>query len=568
MLRLLLGACLCWSTASAAEVAPPPRLIGSPSLALPAPTEPKMPLTGLAPAKLFPDLCKYRYAVSTTSELCQKYCDQALGFYYSYVWMEAARSFETALRHDPDCAFAWMGLNRSFEQWKSGTKIPGATGLLAAVGSGITPKLPERLTKAPRDYCLDMAKALMPKASHREQLLIAAKLQEKGMWPDVKPDERRKKAAATLDELLMLYDDDEEAWFARAKVADGTNSQAVFYKALLRVNPIHPGANHEFVHLFENIQRPALGWPYAERYMESSPGIPHAFHMQAHLATRIGKWQFTSDWSSRAYVMQKKYHEYQGVKPGEDHQFQHHMDTLTKGLVHDGRFAEAKRVKAEAETYKYAFRPEWFRMAVAQKDWAEAGKVVEAMRKTDKQGGAYFAALVALEQGDTKKASTELDTLRGAGKGGVRNEQRLQEVQGRLLCQTGQGEEGCKLFRRIIEKTKDNYGHHSWGGGAYYMEAWGVAALEGGVAGEAEEAFQEALAHDAGSVRGALGLWALCDRLGRLDEASRYLKVALRCWAKADPKDFDALKADMARRAGNVRVPGSATDPADIDDGK
>ena len=48
------------------------------------------------------------------------------------------------------------------------------------------------------------------------------------------------------------------------------------------------------------------------------------------------------------------------------------------------------------------------------------------------------------------------------------------EVQGRLLCQTGQAAEGCKLFKRIVEKTKDDFNHHAWGGGAYYMEVWGI----------------------------------------------------------------------------------------------
>ena len=64
-------------------------------------------------------------------------------------------------------------------------------------------------------------------------------------------------------------------------------------------------------------------------------------------------------------------------------------------------------------------------------------------------------------------------------------------------------------------------------------------------ADSAEEAFQEALAHDAGSVRGALGLMALCERLGRTEEAARYAKVAQRCWAKADPADFERLKGDL-----------------------
>src|SRR5262245_42600259 len=80
----------------------------------------KMPLTGLAPSKILPNLCLYRYRVSTSSVECQAFVDQGLGFYYSYVWMEAARSFETALKHDPDCAFAYWGLSRALETWGKG----------------------------------------------------------------------------------------------------------------------------------------------------------------------------------------------------------------------------------------------------------------------------------------------------------------------------------------------------------------------------------------------------------------------------------------------------------------
>ncbi len=532
--------------ASASEVAPAPR-------ALP---DPPMPLTGLSPSKIFPNLCLLKYPISTTSTDCQKYCDQALGFYYSYVWIEAARSFETALKHDPECAFAWLGLHKALEKWGGGGKAPSPLGFQALGGIGWHGKEPAVFTKSPRDLSIEQAKALLPKASHREQLLITAKLQEKGLLPGVGPEERKKKATATLDELLTLYDDDEEGIFARAQIAEGQYAAAPFYKMLLKVNPLHPGANHEFVHFYENIKRPALGWPHAEKYIESSPGIPHAFHMQAHLGTRIGKWQQTSDWSSKAVELQKAYHAFQGVKPGEDHQFNHHMDILTKSLVHDGRFAELKKLQADAKGYGYSFKNEWFRAALAQKNWTETTAMIDAMRKTDKPGAAYHAALVALEHGDAKKAQAEIDILRDAGTkrpgSSGRNEYRTWEVQGRLLCQTGQVDTGCKLFKRIVEKTKDDFGHHAWGGGAYYMEAWGIAALEGGSATEAEEAFQEALAHDAGSVRGALGLWALCERLGRTDEAYRYAKVAQKAWAKADPKDFEAMKADMAKRAGKV----------------
>src|SRR5262249_12464558 len=77
----------------------------------------RLPITQLPPAKLVPNLCVVQYRITTNSPECQAFFDQGLGYFYSYVWMEAARSFETALRHDSNCAMAWWGLSRAQERW-------------------------------------------------------------------------------------------------------------------------------------------------------------------------------------------------------------------------------------------------------------------------------------------------------------------------------------------------------------------------------------------------------------------------------------------------------------------
>ncbi len=489
----------------------------------------RMPITKLTPAKIMPDLCKYKYRVTTSSPECQAFVDQSLGFYYSYVWMEAARSAETAVLRDPECAYAWLLLSRALEKWAKGD-------------------MAKPLAKA---------KELMPKAAHREQLLIQAKLQEKGMWPGVGPDERKKKAAASLDELLTLYGDDEEGWFARAQINGGAEG-VVYYRALLRINPIHPGASHELVHYFDNTKRPALGWPFAQAYMASSPGIPHAMHMQAHLAMRIGKWSNTTDWSSHAVDLEKAYHHSMRVKPGEDDQYVHHLETLMRALLHDGRFGEARQVEAEVQQNKFK-GAEWpmlfFFLHLAERDWGAVEKVIDAARKTDKALAAYESALMYLDMGETERASAEVDVVRLARqkrKYDRKLEERLWEIQGRLMCQQGSGESGTKLLQRRVDKNKADYSAHAWGQGALDMEQWGIGALEAGNAVVAEEAFLEALAHDAGSVRGALGMQALCARLGRNDEAQNFAKVAERCWAKADRSAFEALREEMTKKANHV----------------
>ena len=517
---------------AASLLAAPALRADPPAVVLPA----KLPLSGLAPSKLVPDLCLYRYRVSTNSPECQAFVDQGFGYYYSYVWMEAARSFETAVQYDPDCAMAWWGLSRAME------------------------KRPQADWKKP----LLKAGDLRDKASDREQRLILARLQEKGLAPGVGDVEARKNAAiATLDNMLAVYDDDEEAWYYRAQLACGGRdfggdvASVPFYKALVRLNPLNPGANHELLHFYEGYQRPALGWVHAENYIKSSPGIPHPFHMQAHLATRLGRWDKTSDRSAHAIELERAYHKEMNVKPGEDAQFSHHLEILLASLTHDGRFAEARAIKAEAESAGFRQWMAWYRLFLAEGDWAEAQKIVDHFRRTDKTTASYLAALIYLRQGDAARAAPEVESLRkasGEKKSDPELEYRLWETQGLLLCQTGSEDEGLKLLAKAATRSKDDYGHHAWGNGSYFMEAWGEAALFGGRPEVAEEAFQEALAHDPGSVRAALGLQVLCERSDRTDEAQRYAQLARHAWAKADARRLDA--ALTAMREGHYAAPG------------
>ena len=101
-----------------------------------------------------------------------------------------------------------------------------------------------------------------------------------------------------------------------------------------------------------------------------------------------------------------------------------------------------------------------------------------------------------------------------------------------MLCATGAGADGLKLLQRTVEKTKDDYYHHAWGGGAYYMEAWGIGALDAGNKDVAEEAFLEALAHDSGS---AERLWAWRRFVRASDARTKHASLA-------------ALHADFGRR--------------------
>src|SRR5262249_6401502 len=226
-------------------------------------------------------------------------------------------------------------------------------------------------------------------------------------------------------------------------------------------------------------------------------------------------------------------------------------------LVHDGRYADARKIKAEAEKAGIKLWMPWFRLHLGEKDWAEIAPVIEHHRKHDKITAAYMGALVALKQGDIQRASAEVDVLRQAAADRKRDkllEGRLWETHGLLLCKTGAADEGVELLQRAVAKTKNDFGHHAWGNGAYYMEQWGTAALETGRLAVAEEAFLESLAHDPGSVRAALGLEALCRKQGRTAEADQYSALAKKCWRKADLERFMALKDEYSHMIPNPQL--------------
>jgi pentatricopeptide repeat protein len=577
-----------------------------------------MPYTKLARAKLQPGLCSLHYPISTRSAECQKFFDQGLGYWYSYVWTESARSFETAIKHDPDCAMAWWGLSRALDEWSKG--------------------------KSKANAALKRAFELRHKASHAERQLIIARATEKGIAPDAPKENaaRREAARKIIDDLLLLHPEDEEAWMARGLIASegrtfgGTKASAPFYHALVRLNPLHPGGNHELLHQYENSERPALGWLYSEKFIESSPGIPHAWHMQGHLATRLGRWEKAAERSVKASALQRTFNREWNVKANEDHQWSHHLETCLVILTHQGRFREAHAIYDEMKAMKFDTPDAFAKLFLARKQFDVLLKLAEEQRTKNKQSAAYFAALAYLHQGATEKAQAEIKLLEeaadkparprnrpdaGKGKpvesakpgeaskpsaaakpaevakpveakaadpkaveakpaeakpaevaktndgfrpGGRRTsgdqklKYRLQETKGLLLCKTGQIDSGLSYLQQAAEASKADYGQHAWGHGAYYLEVWGLAALQTGRDAIAEEAFLEALAHDPGSFRGALGLLVLAERQGKTDEAKQYLAMAERAWQNAEVKDFLAELTAVRQLKPQTSVTNSA----------
>jgi tetratricopeptide (TPR) repeat protein len=190
-------------------------------------------------------------AVGTTSKDAQAFYDQGLAYLHSYVWIEAARSFNQALRIDPGLAIAHAGLSVALVELNAPAKAQAA---------------------------IERARALSAKASAHDRAHIdvrALQITAEGSHQNTALASYR----SALDAALQKYPADVELWLLRgisqsADPADrgqgSVETSVPFYERALGVSPNHFAAQHYLTHAHENGRRPGDALPYAAAYAKAA----------------------------------------------------------------------------------------------------------------------------------------------------------------------------------------------------------------------------------------------------------------------------------------------------------
>lgn len=242
----------------------------------------------------------YHRKVTTESADAQRYFDQGLNLAFAFNHDEAIRSFEEALRFDPQCAMAWWGI-----AFCHGPHINN-------------PTMDEPRSKAAW-AALDKAKANRANASPLEWALIDALAQryvpviERNIADRAALD---KQYADAMRRLHEQYPDDVDVsvWYAESMMDlrpwdlwsdDGqprpeTPAVLSTLESVLERQPNHPGANHLYIHAVEASPNPAKAVAAADRLRTLMPGSGHMVHMPSHIDVRVGKWSTAADQNEKA----------------------------------------------------------------------------------------------------------------------------------------------------------------------------------------------------------------------------------------------------------------------------
>jgi peroxiredoxin len=258
---------------------------------------------------------KIHFAVSTSKPEAQEFINQGVAQLHSFFYFEAERSFRQAAVIDPECAMAYWGM------------------AMANVNNA----------RRARGF-LKEARKREGGCTAREKLYIAAL---EGLLKEGASDKEHKQAFQDgLETIVQEHpgDIDGRAWLAMASWQNGASGsrQAIdtVIDSVLQVEPMHPGAHHYRIHLWDG-NKPIRAARSAALYANTAPGIAHAWHMPGHTYTGLKRYAdaaYQQEGSARvdhAYMMRDR------VMPFEIHNYSHNNQWLVTSYSHIGRVHDA-----------------------------------------------------------------------------------------------------------------------------------------------------------------------------------------------------------------------------------
>jgi Tfp pilus assembly protein PilF len=478
----------------------------------------------------------------------QQHFDQAMLYQHSFWYRASQKSFEEALKADPECAIAYWGIALSLLY--NPHVAPPLKNLAEGAAALEKGQTAGAKTQRERDY-IDALSAMYTdydKLDHRTRVLTYLK---------------------AMEQLAQRYPDDDEAQIhyalalnVAASPADKTYANQLKGAAILEKiwtrQPEHPGIAHYLIHLYDTPALAERGLTAARRYAKVAPAAAHAQHMPSHIFTRLGYWQESIASNTESGRVAKA--------SADFHDQLHSMDYLVYAYLQLGQDSKAKAVLDNMNTVTgftetflpgpYALAASPARYAVERGDWKAAAELqVRASPLANVQAITYFArALGEARSGNPEAAKTDIakltelrDKLRDA-KDGYWSEQvdiQRQVASAWVLYAEGKRNDALNAMSAAAD-AEDKTEKHPVTPGVPKpaRELYGVMLLDSGNAKDALTAFEATLKKEPNRLGAYVGAAASAEKAADTAKAKDYYEKIV---AIADGADDSRTEVADAR---------------------
>jgi tetratricopeptide (TPR) repeat protein len=503
----------------------------------------------------------------TKSADAQRFYDQGLAYLHNYVWIEAARSFNQALRSDPNLALAHSGLSVAYIELNKSTEsrqaIEKAKTLAARSSDHVKRHVDARALQmaaeeAPADStklaayrkALDSAIAAFPNDA---QFLLLRGIAES---PD--PADRGQGSVAGS---IPYYERALKLSVPSAALVSSVPSAALVSSApsAALVSSAPSAAHHFLAHAYENTGRMKEAADHAAAYASAASSVPHAIHMHGHELRRLGRVTEAIARFEAADKLERDYMAREKISNEYDWHHAHNTDLLAASYQYVGQMKKAEALlkqnfntptnllvqavnKREYPSFLTARGRPAEALTAAKTLLSHPNLVVQATGHIE----SAVAQLAMNRPADAAASSNAaLRALRSApGAQGLAAIE-LEALQGEFNLRTAQRDKGRAMMESAARKWRSLPGPDAWSQSLFRLEALARAARNVGDWTFAARMAQLMLEHDANYAGTHYALALVAQHDGNADTARREFDLAVKAWATAD-RDLPELA--IARR--------------------
>jgi tetratricopeptide (TPR) repeat protein len=464
--------------------------------------------------------------VTTSSPRAQVLYDQGLDYLYAYDWIEAARSFNQALRLDPDLAMAYIRLSEVYTQLKD--------------------------NPAARIAC-DKAQSLSGKVSERERTRIQIRADQLDFIEDPNSEHKYVAWRTTISNALGANPTDWGLWILQGSAigdGEGIESLAAFETALV-FSPQNSAAHHLLVHTFEMLGQTQQALVQAEAFARLAPSIPHAHHMVGHELRRLGRTTEAIEEYRKADELERSYYRTENIPAKYDWHHTHNLALLAMCYQALGQMRAAEPLLHEAfslpaytDTAEY-YRRAWPDFLLARGRPEESLKAAQQLIEsstwpTGRLAGHESAgrALLALHRSDEAKnelalAEREMEHLQPAR---LSSELAASWIlRGEVLLDDQKQSEADALLKKVEAGLRAMPGQDTWSEALFPLEFIAQVARESGDWNLAEFTAKQMTEQDPSYAGGYYALGLAAEHSGNAASARRQFQMAEKLWGGADP---------------------------------
>jgi tetratricopeptide (TPR) repeat protein len=337
--------------------------------------------------------------------VAQKQFDLAMTYQHSFWYRSSRKTFEDALKADPECGIAYWGIAMSL--LNNPFNPPPAQNLpdgLTAVTKG---KEVGAKTQREKDF-IDAIAAFYTdydKIDHRTRVQAYLKAMEAMAARYPKDDETQIYYALALNVAASPND----------KTYANQLKAAAILEPIFKRQPQHPGVAHYLIHTYDYPPIAEKGLVAAKRYSKIAPAAPHAQHMPSHIFTRVGAWRESIASNIASVRAAKADNEPNDQLHGMDYMVYAYLqlaeDKKAKGVIDEMGAASVPPTATLGFVFARAASPA--RYALERGDWKAAAELVVVPTKFAQADAiTHFArALGAARSGNPDAAKADIAKL-------------------------------------------------------------------------------------------------------------------------------------------------------------